>query len=700
MYEQFTKHDSLMHPFTPLVVKDGEKGKTVEMSGRRYTVGENSLPVSILAEGEELLAAPIRLVGTENGEEIVWQTDYETNESAAFIQKRTAERVQLLGAMQSESFVANTCIETEYDGYTTMDLKVMPRGLTVAEALGVKEAKKRSYNLSRLWVEIPLKKKFATLYHMFPQTSFYLEDGTVTEETPTSGGGLTPQQNAALPFKALLWLGNEDAGFGYFAETDRNWEIEDENRAIEIVQTDSATVLRIHLLDRQPEAWKPWEGDVDDGRVSYPPVTFRFGFQATPVKPFPKKPYLHNGFHLDCYVKTPGEYHKFLSGPVKEGTDEIGYDRIKRLGVTTLIIHEKWNKSQNWFELSEETAANLKNIVEECHARGIKVLTYFGYELASISPVWAEYEEYVLAKRENGRNLGGWYRVPFQRDYLLCYNNVMQDKFVEGIRYIMDTYHTDGIYLDGTSRPFICYNEKHGCGWRDAKGVLHGTYPIGAVRNLFKGLYEVVEARGGMINVHCAACNNFTALSFIHLNWYGENLQRDYLQGKMGKMPVDYFRAEYTGRNIGTPVELIAYENRPVWTFESAVACSIIHGILPRPNDIGHPLELMSSIWKIFESFPIEQASWHPYWNNGDTVQLSDDRALASYYKYTDPTGREKLLFFISNTTADEIENIEIQLPAHFSKATLLPEQTENVLASGKLSAALGKFGYGIYYVE
>ena len=43
---------------------------------------------------------------------------------------------------------------------------------------------------------------------------------------------------------------------------------------------------------------------------------------------------------------------------------------LKEKGVTTLILHEKWNKCQNWFELSEFTARQLRTIVDECHQRG------------------------------------------------------------------------------------------------------------------------------------------------------------------------------------------------------------------------------------------------------------------------------------------------------------------------------------------
>ena len=94
-----------------------------------------------------------------------------------------------------------------------------------------------------------------------------------------------------------------------------------------------------------------WVGDYKNGMHAYLPVGFSFGLQATPVKPFPRQPYIHNALHLDCGIKVKGNYVDVLAGR---------YDELKAKGVTTLILHEKWNKSQNWFELSEFTTYQIK----------------------------------------------------------------------------------------------------------------------------------------------------------------------------------------------------------------------------------------------------------------------------------------------------------------------------------------------------
>ena len=343
------------------------------------------------------------------------------------------------------------------------------------------------------------------------------------------------------------------------------------------------------------------------------------------------------------------------------------YDELKEKGVTTLILHEKWNKCQNWFELSEFTAHQLHTIVDECHKRGIKVLPYFGYELSTMAPQWSELQDKVKMVDEKGAMEGGWWRVPFQRDYVVCYHSEYEALFLNGMEKLMDEFHIDGVYLDSITFPRLCYSTEHGCGWYDPQGRLHGSYCLKTLRRMFRRLYEIVQSRGGEINVHSFGYLNFLTIPYIHQNWYGENLQFDRMHGDTEDVKLDYFRAEYLGRNMGAPVEFIAYENRPLWTFEQALACSVLHGILPRPNEIHHPLELMSRVWKVFGAFPIEQSEWMPYWTNN--ARADHEKVRISYYRYTDLSGAPQLLAFAVNISAKPVEKVTVSFPEPVAQA-------------------------------
>ncbi|MGI6738725.1 MAG: glycoside hydrolase domain-containing protein [Christensenellales bacterium] len=636
-------------PFLPLRAETENNEHIVHVIGRDYTIGVDGMITSIRSQGVELLAAPMRLMLIEEGQPANWDENYAENESESFVQSRSDEKIVICGTKQSDRFIVATCWRIDYDGCVDIDLKLMTRGQTVSEVFGVAKTKPKYYKLNQLWIEIPLRAEAMTLFHMYPNSDLKLSDGTIRPESLMSTGGALPQISSAMPFKTLLWLGNEERGLGWFAENYRNWQPQNKDRAIELISNDDQIILRIRLLDSHPDAWL---ADPQKGMSMYQPLTFKFGLHATPVKPFPKQPYIHNAFHLDCGIKVKGNYIDVLAER---------YDELKEKGVTTLILHEKWNKCQNWFELSEFTMHQIKIIVDECHKRGIKVLPYFGYELSSIAPQWSELKDQVVVKNKDGSMVGGWWRVPFQRDYVVCYHSKYADLFVEGIARIMDECHIDGVYLDSTSFPRLCYSTEHGCGWYDRSGELHGSYNLHALRHLFKRLYDVVQSRGGEINVHSYGYINFTTIPYIHQNWLGENLQFTHIQGNTEDINLDYFRAEYLGRNMGVPVEFLTYANPPKWTFEHALSCSVLHGILPRPNDLNHPLDLMSRVWKVLAAFPIELSEWMPYWNNN--AHSSHEKVKISYYRYTDLSGLPQLLAFVVNISSKPIENITVSFP-------------------------------------
>lgn len=85
---------------------------------------------------------------------------------------------------------------------------------------------------------------------------------------------------------------------------------------------------------------------------------------------------------------------------------------------------------------------------------------------------------------------------------------------------------------------------------------------------------------------------------------------------------------------------------------------ALIHEILPRPNHIGYPLSIMSKVWDIINRFPVEKSKWMPYWKN--KVKISDSEIKCSYYKFTDLSGKDYLLAFISNITPDAVKGVTV----------------------------------------
>ena len=687
--EHGTDKSKIPPPWSAVRAKEEETGCTVEVWGRQYRIGKNLLFSSITANGRELLAAPIRLLMGENGHPAEWK------KTDAFLGHCSEEKAVIYATAESEAFLVNTALTVEFDGYVTADVKLMPKGYTVPQLFGLEKKDPPKTNLDYFYLEVPLKKEEATLYHLYPSHIMPDETGNTAGTTLYAGSGLLPEQGIAAEFSAVTFAGNDERGLFVYAESDRYWQPADPKKAVSFLPGKKETVLRFCLIDGQPKAWRAI--GTDQGQYEYPDLSFRLGFQATPVKPFPENPYQEKRLHIDCFKKIPQEYLEFLSNPVVEGESEIGYDRIKRLGVTTLILHEKWNQIQNYWMLTERTRRQLKTIIAECHQRGIKVVPYFGYEISTMADIW--HEEAARCKRIGSEMRKGlyWYRFPAQREHPVCYNSPIAQPFADGIEALVDEFDFDGIYLDGTAMVWNCKNTAHGCGYYDEEGNLHPTYPIAGVRRLMRRLYEIFETRGKTINCHVSDCICPAGISFAHSLWLGEYIQYSLVKQGAQEMPEGYLRATHSGRNFGLPTEFIVYENKPIWSFHDALAFSLVHGVLPRPNDIGEPLEKMAEIWKIIDRFPVDQAEWIPYFKG---TPFTADHPAVRISGYCCRQGKApKWLLFVANATTSPVS--ECRVSGFPAGATVRNAYTgaELPVENGAVSLSMERFGHAIWEI-
>ncbi len=666
--------NKLLHPWTAVNVTETDGVVAVEVWGRTYTFDNAALPTSIISAGNEILTAPMSVTGFENEDKIIW------SEQGIFVAEHTNEYALLCGYMQSNVFVINTAVKIEYDGFMTIDLKIVQKGKTVAQIFGIDKNIITRYDLKGLAVEIPLVPEFSELYHYWPNI-----DGDSAGENPIANSGNI--KNMLLPFKPVMWLGTDRAGLSFCCESDEFWEYD--GGALEVALSDEAHTFKMHLFDSEVQNWK-------NGGQN--PLCYRFGIQASPVKPYVEQQGERRCLHIDCFKKVLTDYHTFLFGPSAEDPDETNFDRISRLGVNVLFLHEKWNCFQNYYNTSAKIREDIKDIVREAHRRGIKVLPYFGYEIASMAPEF--YDMHRDVRTVYGNPLV-WYRQPPQRDYRVCYSSEWREKLTDGIIAALDEFGFDGVYLDGTVTPRPCMNERHGCGWRDSEDKLHPTYPVWALREMMRKLYTAIDPKDGILCVHPNGMVAPPLLTFTHLYWDGETLQYPMFKDTLTGIPTDYCRAQLVGKNSGVPAEFLVYEHphAPDWTFKKALSLLLSHGILPKPNDIGKPLETMSQIWNIFDSFGVSTAQFVPYWENGTVCDNPDIKC--SYYIKNSVVGRPKVLLMCCNPTPNQ-NSANISL----CDTNLAPyrifdaENGESVNHSESLQIDLDGFGYKILYLE
>ncbi len=642
---QAAESPKLIAPWTPVTVKTNASGVEVGVWGRTHKL-TNVLPSSVVTAGGEILAAPIRLVGKVSGKPIEWKR------GGNFVFCADKSHAIVTGWQAGDDLIVDTTTRVEFDGLMRVDLVVLPQH-------------KMMPKIEQLWLEVPIKRERASLFHYFPG-----------QWGKSKNSGELPEAGLTLPFKPFVWLGREDSGLGWFAESDKGWQPQAADRAIEIVPQGNEVLLRIRLLDSTVKL----------------PITFTFGFQATPVKPWPKDFHEWRIWHvpqLGVGLTLPIPKEWWLCHRAFPDRNPLAVlDRGAQLGAKTAVFHEDWAPIQNYPMTFPEN--DFKRIVSACHQRGMKVLVYHGYEFSPLAPEWAELHDEILVKNSKGATTPGWYRHPEQRDFQVCYNSVWRDRLADGIEQARKRYGFDGVYLDGTVEPWACCNERHGCGYRAADGTLRPTYPIFGVRQFMLRLYGMIHPRGGLINAHQSTCCVTPTLAFADSYWDGEQFAGGELSGDPLKaLPLGALRAEFMGRNFGVPCEFLAYERPPQWTFDHALAFSMLHDVRVRPCGIAS-LEKMSPIWNVMTRFGTGKAEWHPYWETKPLASAQPESVKVSLYARPGAKGRGgRALLVVANLSADQ--PVTAQVTMDFASIGVAAKTATDALTREALSCADGK---------
>jgi len=220
-------------PFTALTSK--RTGRQVEIGiwGRKYRFDGSLLPTSIQTQGKELLSAPAQF--SIGGVPV-------TPESSA-LKGASPMRADLAARRKTADYALTQEAWVEYDGVFFNRLQV-----------------KATRDLGAVTLSLPLPEAYAKFMH--------------ATASGFGGGGrqnLWLDRNQELPFYPSVWVGNEESGLAWFAESTEGWSTRDA-RPIKVVRDGKTTRLEITFADKVP-AGSEFAPD--------------FGLSATPGKPLP-----------------------------------------------------------------------------------------------------------------------------------------------------------------------------------------------------------------------------------------------------------------------------------------------------------------------------------------------------------------------------------------------------------------------------
>jgi len=204
-------------PWTSLKIRQKRKVVVVEPWGRQYEFANDSLISGIYVGEHNLLAAPVRMkMLTGKGEVKQGRTSLSVLESSD-------DRVRLSRKIGGRHPV-EVEVRVEYDGMIWFDWKVSGSRAPITE----------------LTLEVPIAAEHARyLWHGGPG-----KGGGYEGRKP----GFLPKEGFSNPFMAALWLGDEDRGLQWFADSDESWQLTDPSRAIEMVSEWSCACISLTVL--------------------------------------------------------------------------------------------------------------------------------------------------------------------------------------------------------------------------------------------------------------------------------------------------------------------------------------------------------------------------------------------------------------------------------------------------------------------
>ena len=599
------KEDRLLPGFTPVVAA----GSVLKCVGREYEIGANGFPSRIVADGEQILAAPVALHAEKGGQSWI-----------------------VAGGKSKSRQISDT--RAEYvamaDGYT------LKGSLEQDGLLRFTVRFSRVPDADRVWLEVPLKKEFATLFHACGEGVRANPAGFVPSGTGVVFKSRDIPQTHVSNFIPYCWVGTDTRGICYAADNDIGWVHGEKRDAVEVVRAADGTVsIVLNILNA------PFEAGARNVELA---------LMASPVKPMPKgwrgwaDGFGYKGTQTSKPLASPPYWGSFSGwGSRYPAWCDFGYVRKLREAMVTGKVDndylQKWidricadNSSYTASAGRKEPKAKRAYVTAHAgcgmrmaaalHGKPNPILYFYTCDADSAQHL----AEYVMFRDE-------WsYKVaePSYADYAIWY----LDKMVEaGMK---------GVYDDNT---FICCNFHWATGEAkvDEKGVVHPSFGIWNCREYRRRQANVLAARGlfPWITVHHTNGNILPVLGFgansMGMEWkYGRS---DF----QTRFSPDYIRAVCQGLRGGffptvldgiTGLNGAANKTERIRVTRTMMASLLVHEVrptIPRGSEGKTVIDIMNVLMDF--GIGADDCVYTAYWDAANPVACSDKNVLVSVYR-------------------------------------------------------------------
>ncbi|MBN2650797.1 MAG: hypothetical protein JXR63_00315 [Spirochaetales bacterium] len=552
----------VVKPYLPLVLKKNDGNFEISYNNRKILVGDNGLPIQVEANGTSILSSPVTFAVEISRDEV--------QSEALEIVSATEDRIDWKFKRSTANYDLELDAFTEFDGYVEWNYTILWKKDRLVKNFYLNLPFKDS--VAQMMMGMNLSGRAMPKFHLTrwrkPQDSFWIGSVDAGIHCELKGADYTgPMLNLYRTAPPASWA---NKGLGRLGIK----ESSDSKNAF--VRTGSKICKA--------------------GSVS----SFSFSFIITPVK------------NLDTNSHFSSRYYH-------NGGDEVipSQENIDK-GVNVVNVHHanKYNPYINYPFIAQD---EFKDLIRKNQSSGIKTKIY--YTVRELSSITTE----IWALRSLGDEIfpygngGGfpWLREHFEDDYALQWyapnkapsvpdaailtsvNSRWYNYYIEGLRWMLENYDIDGLYLDD----------------------------VAFDRTMLKRIRRVMDLTkpGCLIDLHSntgfskgPAIQYTEFFPYINKLWFGESFEYD-------SMSPENWMVESSGIPFGLMGDMLQGGGNP-WL-------GLVFGMTNRlpwgsEGTVGDPRVM----WELFDLIGMENSTMIPYWSDSAVVSTNDKDIKATAY--------------------------------------------------------------------
>lgn len=607
------KEDRLLPGFTPVEARGG----VLKCVGREYEIGGNGFPERVVANGEQLLAAPVALHAEKGGR--MWILGGRATSEAVSSRRVSDTRAEY--EVSADGYSVRGSLEQDGLLRFTIDFKCVP-------------------DADRVWLEVLVKKEFAELFHACGECSRANPAGFVPPGDGVVFKSRDIPQVHVSNFIPYCWVGTDTRGICYAADSDMGWVHAAENHdAVEIKRgADGMVSIVLNLLNAPFDAG---------------PRSVELALMASPVKPMPKgwrgwsDGFGYKGSQCSMPLASPIYWGAFTGwGSRYPAWGEFEYVRKLREARETGKFDKEYLR--DWIDRvcadsSPQTAAANRKDAKTWRTR---VSAHAGYAMRTAASLHAKPNPilyFYTCDADSAQRLAEYsmfrdewsYKVTESSyaDYAIWYLDKMLDAGMQGV------------YDDCT---FICCNFHWATGDAkiDEKGEVHPSFGVWKCREYRRRQANVLVARGlfPWITVHHTNANILPVLGFgtnsMGMEWkYGRSdfqtrFSPDYIRAVCQGLQGGFFPTALDGiTGLGGDSNK-AERIRVTRTMMASLLVHEVRPTIPRGSDAKTVVDVMNVLMDF--GIGADDCAYTAYWDEASPIVCSDKEVLVSVYRRGD----------------------------------------------------------------